>query len=148
MLTALALVSFAFAHPAHAEALTPEQKKEIEVMIKDWVAKNPATIIESVAKYQQETAEAAAKAQDASVAAFSKKLPTLPGLPTIGKKDADITIVEFYDYNCGYCKKAYIDLQKVIDEDKNIRVIFVDYPILGAASTEAAKWALAADKQG
>ena len=58
-----------------------------------------------------------------------------------------MTIVEFFDYNCGYCKKAFPEIQSLLGKDKKIRFVFKDFPILGPSSETAAKWALAAQKQ-
>lgn len=59
-----------------------------------------------------------------------------------------MTVIEFFDYNCGYCKRALPDIQAAIKDDANLRVVFKDMPILGPTSKTAALWALAAHKQG
>jgi protein-disulfide isomerase len=68
-------------------------------------------------------------------------------LPVAGNPNGDVTIVEFFDYNCGYCKKALGDVVTLMEEDKNVKFIFVETPILGNTSELAAKWAMAAQKQ-
>jgi protein-disulfide isomerase len=68
--------------------------------------------------------------------------------PMAGNPKGDVTIVEFFDYNCGYCKHAITDVQQLVKNDKNVRVIFHDLPILSPSSELAARWALAAGKQG
>jgi protein-disulfide isomerase len=68
--------------------------------------------------------------------------------PTAGNPDGDVTVVEFFDYNCGYCKRALSDIMTIIGEDPNVRVVFIELPILGPGSTEAAKWAKASMAQG
>jgi protein-disulfide isomerase len=73
---------------------------------------------------------------------------TAQGLPEAGNPKGDVTVVEFFDYNCGYCKKAIEDIKKVVDTDKNVRFVFFDMPILGPTSMTAAKWAHAAHNQG
>jgi len=67
--------------------------------------------------------------------------------PEAGNPDGDVTLVEFFDYNCGYCKKAFSAVQEVLEKDKKVRVVFKEFPILGPSSETAAKWALAAGKQ-
>lgn len=67
--------------------------------------------------------------------------------PSLGNKDATFTVVEFLDYNCGYCKKAYESITKVMENDKNVRFVLIEIPILHETSALAAKWALAAHNQ-
>lgn len=66
----------------------------------------------------------------------------------LGNRNADFTIVEFLDYNCGYCKRAHTAVTELIAKNPDIKVIIVELPILSPASTEAAAWALAANEQG
>lgn len=65
-----------------------------------------------------------------------------------GNPEGDVTIVEFSDYNCPYCKRAFIDVEKLIKADKNIRVVMKEFPIFGERSAGAARVAIAARKQG
>ena len=71
-----------------------------------------------------------------------------PLAPTNGVTDADVTLVEFFDYQCGYCKKIFPDIVAVMENDKKLRVVFKELPILGPASIVAARGAMAAHKQG
>ena len=73
---------------------------------------------------------------------------TAGDLPFVGNKDAEITVVEFFDYNCGYCKRAVPDIRAILEEDKNVKFVFKEMPILGPSSRTAAQYALAAHKQG
>ncbi len=66
----------------------------------------------------------------------------------LGNRNADFAIVEFLDYNCGYCKRAHTAVTELIAKNDDIKVIIVEFPILSPTSTEAAAWALAADEQG
>jgi protein-disulfide isomerase len=67
---------------------------------------------------------------------------------SIGSPDAPITIVEFFDYNCGYCKRAFPDIMKLTQKNPNVRVVFKEFPILGPASEQAARVALASKGDG
>ncbi|MEM8833736.1 MAG: DsbA family protein [Pseudomonadota bacterium] len=133
---------------AKAEDFTEEQKAEIQKMFEEYLLENGDKIIDSVSKYQERAAEEeraeAAKQAEAFVANISKR----DDLPTAGNADGDVVVVEFFDYNCGYCRRALEELQKVIEEDDNIKVVLMDMPILGPSSREAAKWSLAAEEQG
>lgn len=71
-----------------------------------------------------------------------------PDIPVLGNPDGDITVVEFTDYQCPYCKLSYIELSKVMAEDNNIRMVMRDWPIFGAVSRNAALLTLASHSQG
>lgn len=134
--------------PSHAdEALSDAQKQEIRSLVESTLMDNPEIIVKAIEKYQRDQEEMAAREQDEKVKAFNEKLETMDNLVMVGNPDADVTVVEFFDYNCGYCKKAFDELQQLINEDDNIQVVFKEMPILGPSSYEAAKWALAAHKQ-
>lgn len=143
--TAAALIlSFA---PAHAQTLNDAQKTEIEALVKDYILKNPEVLIQSFENHRvaQET-----RLNEESNKAAKELLGELDSgnIPSTGAKDADVVIVEFMDYNCGYCKRAFEELDVILKEDKKVKAYFIEMPILGPTSMEAAKWALAAHKQG
>lgn len=137
------------ASPALAadEAISDAERTKIETVVKEYLAKNPGIIMESLQKYQeQQRADMDKQFTDKFAGVKADILKA--GHPTVGPADADLTIIEFYDYNCGYCKKAFADVSKLIDEDKKLRFVFIEMPILSETSIEASRWALAADKQG
>jgi protein-disulfide isomerase len=120
-------------------------KTEIEQVIHDYIMAHPETIMESVDQFQKKAQEsrfgdAVEKNKDALFKDTSS--------PEIGNPKGDVTVVEFFDYNCHYCKDALPELKKMLEKDKKVRVIFKDFPILGPTSETASKWALAAHKQG
>lgn len=128
-------------------AFTEGQKEQIQQIIKQYLLDNPQIIMDSVQAYQQQQAEQQDKIAEQKVGEHLGAL-TSKDAPSAGNPDGDITIVEFFDYNCGYCKRAFPDIQQVLSSDKNVRFVFQDMPILGPTSLTAAKWALAAHKQG
>lgn len=71
-----------------------------------------------------------------------------PESPVLGNPDADVTIVEFFDYRCPYCRRVAPDLAALLDEDAGVRIVFKEWPILGRASVAAARAAIAAHLQG
>lgn len=133
---------------ARAEGFSDTQKKEIESLIQSYIMENPQVVLDSVEKHQMRQQEEAMAEQAAQAKDFAASLSGETLFPVAGNPDGDITVVEFFDYNCGYCKKAFADINTLIESDKNVRVLFVEMPILGPSSTEASKWALAAHKQG
>lgn len=133
---------------AHDEPLSAQRKSEIEALVRDYILQNPQIILESVAIMQaREEAEKNAEAQQALVdnrAALERD----PADPVLGNPDGDVTIVEFFDYQCGYCKSMAKPLFDLIREDGNIRLVLKEFPILGPASETAALASLAAHRQG
>ncbi len=133
---------------SYAQAFTDEQKAEINKMFEEYLNNNGQVVIDSVAKYQKEQEEIAYKEQDEKAQSFLKNLKGKKDLPMAGNPKGDITIVEFFDYNCGYCRKALNEVTKVIEADDKVKVVFIDMPILGPSSVEISKWSLAANMQG
>ena len=142
---------------AHAETITPtaggsafsdEQKKALGEIIKDYLVKNPEVMIE----VQNALDEKVEKLQSAKLKSFmaenGKTIYRSPNSSVAGDPDGDITVVEFFDFNCGYCKRGLPEVQKLIQNDKKVRVVFKELPILSKGSEEAAKVALAAKRQG
>lgn len=138
-----ALVAF----PVAAADFDDKQKTEIEAIIKDYLSENPEIIFESIENYREKQREDQLKQAQGAIEDNIAKL-TSADAPSIGPADADVTIVEFFDYNCGYCKRVLPDIQAILDKDPKVRFVFKEMPILGPTSLSAAKWALAANKQG
>lgn len=139
---AVAIVSaLALGSTAKAAEMTKEQ---VEKIVHDYLMANGEVILKSVDTFQRVTM---AQRQADAVKNNHNDLFRNERLPFIGKVDGDVKIVEFFDYNCGYCKHAFADVQAVAEADKNVKIIFFDFPILGPSSESASKWALAAQKQ-
>lgn len=135
------------ASPALADEFTPAQKEELGTLIKEYLMDNPNVIFESVEAYRTQQEAEQQKQAEAKIGDNVAYL-TKGDSPSAGNPNGDVTVVEFFDYNCGYCKRALPDIKKILSEDKNVRFVFKDMPILGPTSKTAAQWALAAHKQG
>lgn len=124
-------------------------KAEIEEIVKQYIMDHPDVVVDSVRQMQ---AREQAKQKERSKDALTTKKQDLLADPSspASKPDApgEITMVEFFDYRCGYCKKVFPTLQKLQADNKNIRIVFKEFPILGPDSTTASRAALAAAKQG
>lgn len=131
-----------------AEKFNDAQKTEINKMFEAYLLSNGELILESVNKYQAKIEEDDRKEASVKAGEFLKILENKKDLPMTGNPKGDVTLVEFFDYNCGYCRKALEEIKTVLKDEKNLKVIFMDMPILGPQSLEAAKWSLAAHKQG
>lgn len=144
-LSLLALAGAVMSQDAQAK-IAGAEKAEIETIIRDYIMNNPTVILEAVEKHQRDQQAAMEQQQASNLKNFESYLYG-PDLPSVGPKDADLIVVEFFDYNCGYCKKALPDIQAILKADPKLRVALVDLPVLGPSSELAAKWALAAHKQ-
>lgn len=143
-----ALGTLAFAAPASAQAFDAAQKEEMGGIIRDYLMENPKVIMDAVERYRANQEEIEAKAMEDSILSKSDALFNNPKSPVVGNPKGDVTIVEFLDYNCGYCKIAFRDIETLLKEDKNLRVVFKEIPILSESSHMASRYALAAHKQG
>lgn len=145
----LAVLAFTLFVPGtcFAAEFTASQKDEIDQMVHDYILENPSVIVSALEKYQGQQEELKKQAQNANIEKHSEYLFG-KDLPSTGPDAADVTIVEFFDYNCGYCRRALNDIMEIIEDDKKVKFVWVDLPILNPASEVAAKWALAADRQG
>ena len=144
---ALAGAATCAALPARADEFTPAQKQELGAFIHDYLVNNPDVLreaIEALDKRDKATAEAERQKTVASQAGplFSSKYQA-----TIGNPKATATLVEFFDYNCHFCKGALPDVTKILKADPNLKVVLKDFPVLGPGSVEAAKVASGARNQ-
>lgn len=147
---AAALISAAFlAAPAlaHDGPLSSEQKAEIEAMVRDYILQHPEIILESVAIMQAREDAAKNAAAKQALVDHRDALEQDPADPVLGNPNGDVTIVEFFDYQCGYCKTMMKPLMDLVEEDGNIRLVLKEFPILSPTSETAALASLAADRQ-
>lgn len=133
---------------AGGKVFTDEQKKALGDIIRDYLIKNPEVMFE----VQNALDEKSQKEQETKLKAFmaknAKQIYRAPDSSVAGDPNGDVTVVEFFDYNCGYCKHGLPEVQKLIHDDKKVRFVFKELPILSTGSMEAAKVALAAKRQG
>ncbi len=121
-------------------------EQQIENIIKKYILENPEILIESLEKF---TANQKVKEQKSFVNILNNFYDTkiYKSLPRIGNMDSKLIIIEFVDYNCGYCKKTLSTISKLIKNFDNIQIVFIDYPILSESSEIAARASLAANEQ-
>jgi len=131
-----------------AKVFSPEQRSGIEAIVRDYLLNHPELFLEIQSalekKLEAMEAEQLAKAISDNAADLFRRADA----PVVGNPKGDVTVVEFFDYNCGFCKRGFPDLAKLIENDKNVRVVFKELPILSEGSMEAARVALAAKAQG
>ncbi|GHD53381.1 outer membrane protein [Thalassobaculum fulvum] len=150
MLGAAMLAAFltaATAAPA-AEPFTPEQKAAVEAIVRDYIARNPELVLEAIAAIEAKQKAEKENAVQAALAAHRDVLERSKDDPVLGNPDGDVTVVEFFDYQCGYCKSMAGPMRDLMRSDGKIRWVMKEFPILGPESAVAARAALAAARQG
>ncbi len=118
-------------------------KEQIELIVKEYLQNNPELIADSLKAAHEKTMKESEEKAKVAISSRKKEIESTKTSPFEGKNDADVVIVEFFDYRCGYCKTANKTVNQLVSEDKNLKVIFKQYPILGEDSYLAAKSALA-----
>ncbi len=137
-----------FAFAAFAANANERTEAEIKQLALEAILENPEIIMQAVDLLQRREAEAQQSAAQAVLSGQRELLENDPNAPVIGNPNGDATIVEFFDYNCPYCKQAAPIVKGLIGEDSDLRVVYREWPILGEGSVFAARAALAVRKQG
>lgn len=137
----------AFAAEAKAP-LTAAQEEAIKALVKRYIIEHPEIIVEAMERLRADREKKQKQAVKATLVAKRKEIFENPASPIGGNAAGDVTIVEFFDYQCGYCKGVVDRLMKTVKADGKIRLVFKEFPILGPHSVFASRAALAAKKQG
>jgi protein-disulfide isomerase len=136
---------------AMAQSATPAfndaQRGEIQTIIKDYLLTHPEILEEVSAELTKRQAAAEAEKHAAAVSANANTIFNSPRGVLVGNKDGDVTFVEFFDYNCGYCKRAMSDMLDLMKGDPKLKVVLKEFPVLGPGSVEAAQVAVAVRMQ-
>ncbi len=117
--------------------------EDVEEVVAKWIETNPQAIIASVTNMQKKAMEDQAKNAQKNIADKKDELFKDKSSPAFAPSGYDVTIVEFFDYACGYCKKAQATVEELLKEDKKVRIVYKEFPILGAPSIEMSTVALA-----
>ncbi|WP_338661540.1 DsbA family protein [Pararoseomonas sp. SCSIO 73927] len=134
--------------PSAAPAFSPQQREEIVSILREALRSDPSILRDAIGAVQEAQRREQADAQRAALAASRDALFNDARDPIKGNPRGDVTIVEFFDPRCGYCKALHPNMQSLLQRDRNIRVVMKDLPILGPASVVASRALLAAQKQG
>jgi protein-disulfide isomerase len=132
---------------AKAQSITPAQRTEIEAIIKDYLLKNPELLQEVMGELEKRQALAEAERHRAGVKEHAATIFNSPRQVNLGNAQGDVTVVEFFDYNCGYCKRAMGDMLEMMKDDAKLRFVLKEFPVLGEGSTQAAQVAVAVRMQ-
>lgn len=128
-----------------ADTLSEDRVKEL---VYEAIRENPGIVLEAVEILRARDAQDQAQAQSDVLSSQRDILENDPNAPVLGNPAGDVTVVEFFDYNCPYCRRAKPALLELLEFDPNVRLVYREWPILGEGSVYAAKAALASRNQG
>ena len=142
-----ALAIFGATGPASADSFSDAQRTDIEAIIKNYLVTHPEVLEEAMTELSKRQAAAETQKHEASIAQNSDAIFNSPRQVVLGNKDGDVTFVEFFDYNCGYCKRAMSDMLDLMKADPKLKVVLKEFPVLSAGSVEAAQVGVAVRMQ-
>jgi protein-disulfide isomerase len=137
--------------PVWAQSFTVDQRSEIEQIIKEYLLSHPELLQDVMTELEKRQTVADAEKHRAAVQEHSAAIFTSPRQVTLGNTQGDVTLVEFFDYNCGYCKRAMNDMLELLKTDAKLKFVLKEFPVLGEGSVQAAQVAAAVrmqDKSG
>jgi protein-disulfide isomerase len=144
---ALALALGATLAPAQAQSVSAQQRTEIETIIREYLLAHPEVLQEAMAELEKKQQVAEAEKARSAITNHSEALFNSPRQVVLGNPQGDVTFVEFFDYNCGYCKRALTDMVELMNKDPKLKVVLKEFPVLGPSSVEAAQVAVAVRMQ-
>lgn len=133
--------------PSAAQGFSPAQRSEIEEIVRGYLLRNPEVLQEAITELEKRQSAADAEKAKTAVKSNAELLFNSPRHVVVGNPQGDVTLIEFFDYNCGYCKRALADLLDLVRGDSKLRVVLKEFPVLGEASVDAARVAIAASLQ-
>ena len=143
----LAIAIGAMPVAASAQSFSDAQKSDIEAIIKNYLVSHPEVLEEAMTELSKRQAAEDDKKHEASVAENADAIYNSPHGVVLGNKNGDVTFVEFFDYNCGYCKRAMGDMLDLLKNDSKLKVVLKEFPVLSPGSVEAAQVAVAVRMQ-
>lgn len=118
-------------------------KTDIEKIVRDYLLENPELIQEALVALERKRRDEENVARAETIKSQSEILFNSVHQAELGNPKGDVTVVEFFDYNCGFCKRAFPDMVRLMEEDSNLRIVMKEFPVLGQGSVEAAQVSLA-----
>jgi protein-disulfide isomerase len=144
----LALLLLALpAAPARAQSFSDAQRSEIERIVKDYLLSHPELLQDIMNELDKRQTLAEAEKHRASIKEHNADLFSSPRQVTLGDPQGDVTVVEFFDYNCSYCKRAMSDMLDLLRDDSKLKFVLKEFPVLGEGSIQAAQVAAAVRMQ-
>lgn len=137
----------ALAAPAHADGLTEGEQQQVKELVREYLLENPEILVEAMEALRSKEMAAQSKRQETALAENRDEIFHKAGDPVLGNPEGDVTMVEFFDYQCGYCKRVFKPVMDTVQDDGNLRFVLKELPILGPESVLAARYSLAAAAQ-
>lgn len=133
---------------SHESGFTAEQRKAVEGIVRKFIMENPEVILQSIQAMQARADQAKSEGVKKTLAARRQEILHDPDSHVGGNPGGDVTLVEFFDYRCGYCKRVHPTVMELLRADGGIRFVYKEFPILGPESVYAARAAIASRSQG
>ena len=141
-----AFLAIAIPQISYADELTAGQKSEVERILRDYIIAHPEVIQDAMAELDKRQSAADAEKHKATIKQNAQTIFSSPRQVVLGNPDGNVTFVEFFDYNCGYCKRAMSDMLELL-KDSKVKFVLKEFPVLGEGSVQAAQVAAAARMQ-
>jgi protein-disulfide isomerase len=142
-----AMLTIAAPQAARAGELSSAQRSEVEQIVRDYLIQHPEVLQDAMQELEKRQAAAETEKHKAAVKQHSQALFSSPRQVVLGNPAGNVTFVEFFDYNCGYCKRAMSDMLTLLKDDPKLKVVLKEFPVLGPGSVEAAQVAIAVHMQ-
>jgi len=143
MIRLLAVLLLFAAGPVLAQAPSPAQREAFDAAIRDYLLRNPEVVVEALQAFETKQKLEQAAQQRAAIAALQDELARDPDSHVAGNPAGDVTVVEFFDYRCSYCKRAKPEVAELLRRDGKVRLVLKEFPILGPDSVVASRIAIA-----
>ncbi len=143
----LAIALMAAGAPARAQSFGPDQKSEIEKIVREYLVSHPEVLQEAMQELDKRQQAEDAQKHLAAIKDNSTVIFSSPRQVNLGNPQGDVTMVEFFDYNCAFCKRAMADMLDLLKNDTKLKVVLKEFPVLGEGSVQAAQVAVAVRMQ-
>ena len=131
-----------------APSFSPAQTEAVNKLIHDYLLNNPQVLVEAIEHADAANKAAAEQAIKTEIVNRHEELDNDPTSPVLGNPQGDVTVVEFFDYRCPYCKATAPAVARLLEQDKKVRLVMKEFPILGKESVFASRVAFVAQKHG
>jgi protein-disulfide isomerase len=141
------MLTLAAAPSSNADEFSSSQRSEVERIVREYLIAHPEVLQEAMNELDKRQSAAQAEKHKAAIKQYSEALFSSPRQVVLGNPNGNVTFVEFFDYNCGYCKRAMDDMLTLLKDDPKLKVVLKEFPVLGPGSVEAAQVAVAVHMQ-
>jgi protein-disulfide isomerase len=141
------LMTLAAAPSSNADEFSASQRSEVERIIREYLIAHPEVLQDAMNELDKRQTAAQTEKHKSAIKQYSEALFNSPRQVVLGNPNGNVTFVEFFDYNCGYCKRAMDDMLALLKDDPKLKVVLKEFPVLGPGSVEAAQVAIAVNMQ-